>query len=500
MLKKRLLIFIVAYHAEKTIQSVLSRIPHSLMQSYDVEVLIIDDASNDATFKIGADSKAALTLPFNVTVLQNPVNQGYGGNQKIGYHYAIKFCFDYVALVHGDGQYAPECLPGLLAAFNDAQIKAVFGSRMLTRGQALKGGMPLYKYVGNKILTTFENKILHSNLSEFHSGYRLYAVDALKQVPFECNTNDFHFDTEIIIQFIAKGFEIKELPIPTYYGDEICRVNGIKYALDVVLAVLKFRAQGLGIFYDRRFDLVTLDNSLMQYEFKVNDVSPHSITLGLVNQRSAVLDLGCASGYIGEYLKSNKQCHVTGVDRYPHPNHQNLNAFIEHDLFLGPPQFAYENLDYILLLDVIEHVPNPEKFLESLHVCIEKNPKIQLLISTGNVAFIITRLMLLFGQFNYGKRGILDMTHTRLFTFSSLRRILEQSGYEVRGERGVPAPFGLALQGGVIAKLFTKVNNALIYLARNIFSYQIYVIATPRPSVNSLLDSAVKHSQDKLYH
>jgi hypothetical protein len=146
----------------------------------------------------------------------------------------------------------------------------------------------------------------------------------------------------------------------------------------------------------------------------------------------------------------------------------------------------------------VEHVPDPEQFLESLHTCIEKNTKVQLLISTGNIAFIITRMMLLFGQFNYGKRGILDMTHTRLFTFKSLKRILEQSGFEVHSERGVPAPFGLALNGGVIAKLLTQVNSAFIFLSRNLFSYQIYVVATPRPSVNTLLNNAIAHSQYKL--
>ena len=498
MPKKRLLIFIVAYHAESTIQSVLSRIPQSLALLYDVEILIIDDASTDETFAVGNRSKAILNLPFSATILQNPMNQGYGGNQKIGYHYAIQFGFDYVALVHGDGQYAPECLPELLEPFEDQNVKAVFGSRMLSRGQALKGGMPLYKYFGNKVLTSIENKLLNSSLSEFHSGYRLYAVDALKQIPFECNTNDFHFDTEIIIQFIAKEFKIVELSIPTYYGDEICRVNGIKYAFDVVLAVLNYRAQGLGIFYDRRFDVSKAADTLAQYEFKADSLSPHTITFDIVPKESSVLDLGCASGYVGVYLKKSKGCHVIGVDQHRHPNHQNLDDFIQHNLFTGPPQLNYENLDYILLLDVVEHVPNPELFLESLYACIEKNTKVQLLISTGNIAFIITRLMLLFGQFNYGKRGILDMTHTRLFTFKSLKRILEQSGYKVRSERGVPAPFGLALNGGIVAKLLTKVNNAFIFISRNLFSYQIYVVATPRPSVNTLLNHAIAHSQYKL--
>jgi glycosyltransferase involved in cell wall biosynthesis len=206
--QKRLLIFIVAYNAQLTIESVLARIPVELIRDYLVEVLIIDDSSQDETFHEGIKASQKLNLPFPVHVLKNPINQGYGGNQKIGYHYAIEFGFDYVALIHGDGQYAPEALPDLMKGFDDPGVGAVFGSRMLTRGAARAGGMPLYKFVGNKILSGFENYLLNTNFSEFHSGYRIYSVAALKQIPFDLNTNDFHFDTEIIIQFVARGLNI----------------------------------------------------------------------------------------------------------------------------------------------------------------------------------------------------------------------------------------------------------------------------------------------------
>ena len=228
--KPKLLIFVVAYNAEKTIETVLSRIPASLVDDYRVEVLIIDDASPDATFEQAARFKDTRDLPFDVHVLFNPVNQGYGGNQKIGYHFAIERGFDFVALLHGDGQYAPECLPDLVAPLRDGAADAVFGSRMLARGDAVKGGMPLYKFVGNKILSCFENYMLGTRLSEFHSGYRVYSVDALKRIPFALNTNDFHFDTEIIVQFVFAGLRIEDRPIPTFYGDEICHVDGLKYA------------------------------------------------------------------------------------------------------------------------------------------------------------------------------------------------------------------------------------------------------------------------------
>ena len=175
--RPRVLIFVVAYNAERTIQSVLQRIPESLSQ-YHTEILIIDDSSKDQTFH---QARQLAYDRFPLTVLFNPVNQGYGGNQKIGFHYAIEKGFDIVALVHGDGQYAPERLPDLLLPLVEGEADAVFGSRMTQRGDALRGGMPLYKFVGNKILTTIQNGLLHSNLSEFHSGYRLYSVEALKK-------------------------------------------------------------------------------------------------------------------------------------------------------------------------------------------------------------------------------------------------------------------------------------------------------------------------------
>src|SRR3979490_153417 len=208
---KRLLIFIVAYNAETTIEKVLARIPASL-HSENVEVLIIDDFSKDNTFSNGLRFQQRNSA-FKITVLRTPENQGYGGNQKLGYRYAIDNGFDIVALVHGDGQYAPEKLPELLAPYTRNETDAVFGSRMIDKRAARRGGMPAYKWIGNQILTAFQNRMLGTKLSEFHSGYRLYSTTALAQIPFEKNTNDFHFDTEIIVQLVLKKMRIAELPI-----------------------------------------------------------------------------------------------------------------------------------------------------------------------------------------------------------------------------------------------------------------------------------------------
>src|SRR5256886_422297 len=139
-----------------------------------------------------------------------------------------------MALVHGNGQYAPECLPDLLRPVLTGEADAVFGSRMMRGFDAIRARMPLYKYVGNRVLTAIQNRVLHSSLTEFHCGYRLYSVKALARLPFDRNTDDFHFDTEIIIQLLRAGLRIKELPIPTYYGDEIRYVKGINYAFQAL--------------------------------------------------------------------------------------------------------------------------------------------------------------------------------------------------------------------------------------------------------------------------
>jgi glycosyltransferase involved in cell wall biosynthesis len=496
--KQKLLIFIVAYHAEATIQKVLKRIPVDLVNTYEIEVLVIDDASADQTFELANQMKMSESLPFKITVLINPVNQKYGGNQKLGYLYAIKNNFDFVALVHGDGQYAPECLPELVKPLAAGEASAVFGSRMMEKGQAFKGGMPLYKFVGNKILSWFENQMLNIDMSEFHSGYRIYSVKALKQVPFKYNTNEFHFDTEIIIQFVFAGLKINELPIPTYYGDEICRVDGLKYARDVFWAVLRARIHKLGLYYDRRFDCIKSNRGNIHYAPKFESKSPHTLSMEKVKLGSRVLDLGCAGGYLSTLLKEKKGCYTTAVDIFPLDPDANVSEFIEHNLNEGMPDVDFKEYDDVLLLDVIEHLASPEKFIDSLKEAMGTAPNSRLIISTANIGFFITRFSLLFGEFNYGKKGILDMTHTRLFTFSSLKRLLIQSGFDITETIGIPGPYQLALGSNFFSRFLVTLNVFLINISKRLFAYQIYMTVKAKPSLEYLLEQAHEHSAKKV--
>ena len=488
--QKRVLIFIVAYNAETTISSVLNRIPVELRNS-NVEVLIIDDSSKDKTFAAGFEH-ANRESGFRITILRNPENQRYGGNQKLGYRYAIDNGFDIVALVHGDGQYAPEKLPDLLEPLLKGDADAVFGSRMMEKGAARRGGMPLYKWVGNQILTRFQNKLLHTNLSQFPSGYRLYSTAALQQIPFERNSNDFHFDTDIIIQFVLKKLRIREIPIPTYYGDEICHVNGMKYAWDIFRTMLRCRFHLMDLLYDRKFDVEAVEHT---YDIKLGFPSSHTYAINAVRPEAEILDIGCGQGYVaGEMAKRAKR--VTGIDQYVPDKSEIENVeFHRWDLDANKMPVDVSKFDQIFLLDVIEHLSDPEVFMESLrHATARRRPEI--VLTTANIGFIVIRMMLLTGNFNYGRKGILDRTHTRLFTFNSLRELFDQTGYQITEIKGVPAPYPKAIGDNFISRAMLAVNQLLMHVSRGMFAYQIFIRAKAKPTVEHLLSETMDTSAE----
>ena len=222
-------VLVVAYNAESTLSDVLGRIPDATVQRID-EIFVFDDFSTDRTYDVGLGYRGTATAA-KVVMRRNPRNLMYGGNQKAGYRYAIANGFDIVVLLHGDGQYAPEVMDRLLLPLETGEADMVMGSRMLERGAALRGRMPLYKFVGNKVLTFVQNRLLGETLSEYHSGYRAYSISALRTIDLDGLTDGWHFDTQIILEFLRRDYAICEVPIPTYYGDEISRVNGVPYAL-----------------------------------------------------------------------------------------------------------------------------------------------------------------------------------------------------------------------------------------------------------------------------
>lgn len=492
--RPRVLVFIVSYNAETTIARVLERIP--ALEAFEVEVLIIDDASKDRTFAVADQIRRGGEYRHKLTVLQNPVNQGYGGNQKIGYHYAVTEKFDIVVLVHGDGQYAPEALPAMLEPIATGAADVVHGSRMLKPRDALKGGMPLYKFVGNKILTWYQNFALGGHLSEFHTGYKAYAVKALERIPFDRNSNVFHFDTEIIIQVMRAGCRIVEVPIPTFYGDEVCHVNGMRYALDVARASTAAALMKYGLVYRRNFDVESLRPDNKHYEPKLDFLSTHSQALADVPAGSTVVDLGCGPGHLSPALRA-KGCRVVGVDMFPPAQASAFDEFHVSDLNVRPFPRPLGDIQVLMILDVIEHLVSPENFCDQLRRATQENLEIKIIMSTANIGFIVPRLGLMLGQFNYNKRGILDLTHTRLFTFASMRRLMEEAGFVVESMRGIPAPVPLVVKNRWLCGLLMKMQAAAIWAFPALFSYQMYLIARPRPLLETLLANANAHSAER---
>jgi len=255
MRMEKVAIYVPAYNAASTLPRVLDRIPPAVREQV-YEILVVDNHSEDNTYLVAAGYRAQKGV-YNLQVLRNDKNEGYGGSQKIAYRRAIDLRLGGVAMLHGDAQYAPELLETLLAPILSGEADMVFGSRMT--GDPRKGGMPLIRYLGNRFLTTVQNKILGTNISEFHSGYRVYSVEALAKVPFERLSSDYHFDTEILILFVNAGLRIAEMPIPTHYGDEKNYVNIWRYGLRVLITTLTYALHRRGTRRSRNWSRILAD-------------------------------------------------------------------------------------------------------------------------------------------------------------------------------------------------------------------------------------------------
>lgn len=468
----RIGILVVAYNAATTLTGVLDRIPESFRSKID-EILICDDFSQDATYLVGLGYQQLSDLP--ITVIRHPENLGYGGNQKVGYQLAIDHGLDIIVLLHGDGQYAPECIESLVEPLVSGEAHAVFGSRMMIPGDARKGGMPLYKYAGNRVLTSFQNWAIGTNLSEFHSGYRAYSVKALESIPFQSNSDDFDFDTEIILQLVHAGRRIVEVPIPTYYGDEICYVNGMKYAKDVVKDVVRYRLNSMG--FGQPASVEVEDD----YALKESEDSSHGQLIAWMTgfPPSRVLDLGCSRGRVGELLR--KQGHeVTGVEIQGNADAESrLDHFVVANLEDGIPNEVGDNYDAVIAGDVLEHLRDPAHLLREIRRVTA--PGGSLLISVPNFAHWYPRTRVTLGLFDYDSRGILDQGHVRFFTRRSFRRILRETGWSVGRAEYTGLPLDVLASGEArgARRAVRTLDQLLVRVWPTLFGYQLLFLVHP---------------------
>lgn len=228
---KKLVVVMPAYNAEQTLRRTYDEIPHEIVDA----VILVDDASQDHTVKVAQE--------LAITTIVHPQNQGYGGNQKTCYKTALEMNADIVVMLHPDYQYTPRLLTAMASLLAQGLFDCVLGSRILGVG-ALKGGMPLYKYISNRFLTAVQNILLGYKLSEYHTGYRGFTREALEALPLENNSDDFVFDNQMLSQIIFGGYSIGEISCPTLYMDDSSSINfrrSVVYGLGVLKTSLLFR-------------------------------------------------------------------------------------------------------------------------------------------------------------------------------------------------------------------------------------------------------------------
>src|SRR6185312_6252759 len=223
---KKVIVVLPAYNAALTMGKTISEIPMNIVD----ELVLVDDNSTDNSIEV------AQSLGIK-HIIQHTVNRGYGGNQKSCYDKALELNADIVVMLHPDYQYTPKLILAMVSVIGNDLYKVVFGSRILGKG-ALKGGMPLYKYVANRLLTLFQNTMMNQKLSEYHTGYRAYDKEVLEKINYNQNSDDFIFDNEMVAQIFYSGYEIGEITCPTKYFEEASSIN-LKRSITYGLGVLK---------------------------------------------------------------------------------------------------------------------------------------------------------------------------------------------------------------------------------------------------------------------
>lgn len=234
---KKVVVVLPAYNASRTLEITYNEIPFEIVD----EVVLVDDASKDDT------SAKAKELGIK-HIIRHEENRGYGGNQKSCYDKALSLNADIVIMLHPDYQYTPKLIYAMTTIIGNDLYEVVFGSRILGKG-ALKGGMPLYKYIANRFLTFFQNQLCNQKLSEYHTGYRAYSSKVLKDIQYRNNSDDFIFDNQVIAQIFAKGYLIAEVTCPTKYFEEASSINlsrSIQYGLGVMGVSMRYFLHRLG--------------------------------------------------------------------------------------------------------------------------------------------------------------------------------------------------------------------------------------------------------------
>ena len=437
----RIGIFVIAFDADSMITETLGRVPEEIWKAITA-LFVIDDCSRDQTVE------RALSFDRHrekIAVLRNRVSRHYGGNQKIGYQYALDHNLDAVVLLHADGKFAPECLRKMLEPIVRGDADVVLGSRMLERGKAIEAGMHRHKYWGNLALSRLQNAFSGMRLSEFHSGYRAYRTSFLSRIPFWENADEWHFDTQILLQARQAGAKIVEVPTPTFYSEQIGHIRGLGYGLNCLSATVAYYLHRRGILYSRNYDLAIRGR---KYFEKFNDpASSHSRIWAWLRNRGVqgknVLELGVGDASLTQRLFEAGAI-VDGIEidtvsadlARPY-----CRSVMVNDLDDIQNVQLDEPYDLVIAADVLEHLRDPEFVLSKLKKRVKMGGC--LVVSLPNVANLYVRLNSLFGRFPYHTKGILDRTHLHFFTLKTAEKMLVKTGWIVEAKDVTSIPLAI---------------------------------------------------------
>ena len=452
-ISRRLALVIVGEGTPQQLASTLTRIPEAARRRVTSMIGIA---------RIDGTPAAVPGLP---ELVELDYVEGYGARLKRAYERALADNVDVVVTIHAAGEYAPELLEQLVAPIVADEADAVFGVRSPEMLASMADGMPLYKFLGNRALSTLENMLLQTGLTDLHSGYRAITADALRSIPFQKSADDWHFDTEVIIQLHAARMRFASVPIGTYSSPEIGVVNGVRYAFEVAKSVAAFKLHELGLRRSPAFEVRAA------YALKKSPLSSHARLLELLGPYpKRVLDVGSGTGDISSELERRGHT-VTAIDMFP-PRVE-LREFIAADFSRGLPLDAERKFDVIVLADVLEHLPEPSQTLRGLLQHLDEAGVV--LVSLPNAVHWSVRAHVAAGRFEYTNRGLLDRGHLRFFTDSTARRLFRDAGLQVARHVTTPVPWenvSRRAEGSRALKALELVDAGLGALRPNLFAYQ----------------------------
>jgi 2-polyprenyl-3-methyl-5-hydroxy-6-metoxy-1,4-benzoquinol methylase len=445
-------VLVLAHNAADTLAGTLDRIPPGFRDRID-ELVLLDDASTDDTFPIAAEwARRHHFVP--AVVLRHTKRLGYGGSRKAACRLALEHGLDVIVLLPADGSAPPESMPILIRPLLDETADAVIG----VPGAPDVADESRCTKVIDGVLSRLNERVLGTPLTGLRSVYRAYSTAALREIPFEANSDGPDFDTQLFMQFAHEGKRVVEAQVN---GAAPTRAGGLGHAAAVVRDLHEYRhvTRGVGT-----SGWVPAPEDI---GFKEGSGTSHDALLAALTDfpASRVLDLGCGSGRFAQRARALGH-RVVGVDRTEFDGvRDRLNLFVRADLNTGIPQQAHvaAGYDVVVAADVLQHLVHPDRLLREIRNVLR--PGGQVLVCVPNGVHWYARLRFASGRFDYDRRGLLDVDHLRFFTRRSLRRMAARAGYDVLGEQ--------------VGGLPSRGRRALARVLPNLFADQLIIRLTP---------------------